>query len=267
MFDGINATILYTVNYGELFVSVPGVVVAGWVGFGIFILLAVLVVVWYLMGWVCQTQDAYELCAFAVVMVVVYLLTALEQFIILRDDHLHVNLLMSVTNAIVWLWFVIGSIRKVDEQILPQMEWYKRRYAMAIGIGAQVLYVGAALCSGGVVYFLWAFGLVGMLAALAHYIVPITKDWATVNKYARAWAVGSILYTILYAFIAFLSHVFLAAMSVPAAVWTYLFMHFVAFAGLTTLQRIRTSGSSGLPHHIPRNGRSGSPELNIKDLD
>lgn len=235
-----NSTV-YNINYGELFVGVPGVVVAGWVGFGLFI--AAFLLTWVLLqvNYIRMRADAFEIAAYAAAMVVVYLLGALEQFVMLREDQKHVNLLMAVVNGVVWLWVVLGPIRVVDLVAVPMVPTYERKYALGLGIGAQVMYVAACLCWGGVIFFLWAAGLVLMLLSLMHYVVRIGNDWPVMAYYTRAWLIFSLAYTGVYVLLAFLSHLFLGVMSLPAAMWTYLMLHLVGFVALVWFQRMRTA--------------------------
>lgn len=234
-----NSTIVQLFNdYSELFVDVPGHVIGGWVGFGLFIVLLVTTVALAVTGNMPFGSTFVLLTCFSVIMVVVYLLTACEQFVFARDNSDHVNLLMIIVNIAVWLFVVFGSARSLVDRPPPHFE----RLALALGIISQVLFLLSAFVWNGVVFALWAIALILMFATVGIYVYTIIEKWPHTQLYSRAWLFFVVSYTFLYLFVAFLSHLYLAVMSLSGAVWAYLVMHlcvyaWIFFGGLQQLHR------------------------------
>lgn len=250
-------------NYTSIFVDVPGTVVAGWVGFGVFIFLLVCTLVMMAISrdrTIIGAAQFYELALFAATMIVIYLLAAFEQFVLVRDKHDNVNLLMTVTNGGVWLWAVIGTARRAPLRPDETREWY----ALVIGLVSQLLFVLSAFVWDGVIYALWAFAFVLMVAAIMHYAIPTVMAWARAPDYNKHWLIFATVYTILYLVIAFLSHLYLAVISLSGAVWAYLVMHVLAFcwfASCSKVQRIILGPDIEHPKRtdeasLPASGRS-----------
>lgn len=223
-----NSTIVEVVHhFTEVFVEVPGVVIGGWVGFGLFIVLLLAALVGGITGHVPYGSDLYELVGYALVMVVVYLLAACEQFVFARSDDDDVNLLMVVANAVVWVWVVMGSGRRVPNRPAPQIE----KYGIWVGVLAQLLVVVSVFVWNGAVFALWALAMILSAVAIGHYGVSIVDaPGSTRQHFSVHWLAFSLLYSLLYLFLAFLSHLYLGVMSLSGAVWGYLVMHLIAYA-------------------------------------
>jgi len=233
-----NTTVVEIIDYEHLFVGVHGVVVAGWVGFAIFVLLLCATVIFSFTGLIKERDDAYRLTLFTFVLLVSYLLCALEQFVILRDDWQHVNLLMLFVNAAVWYFLVFGgSAEKLARIVVHPVN---KRYSAIWGGVSQVLFISAAWIWNGVVYAVWALGLVTMMVALVHYYYPLGVQYPRLDHYSKFWLYGTAFYSALYVGVAGLSHTFFGALSLPAAVWAYVFMHVFAYTLMVVLQRLKT---------------------------
>ena len=241
-----NATIIDNiVEVTQLFVDVPGTVIGGWTGFALFIVLTLATVVLTIVKWVPYGADFYELLCYCVAMMVVYLLAACEQFVFARDEGDHVDLLMIVTNAVVWTWAVMGSARRVPNRPPPVVA----KYTMVIAVLSQLMFMISAFVWNGSVYALWAIALVLMLAALGHYAYWIGESWSVTEAYSRHWLLFATLYTLFYVFMAFLSHLYLGVISLSGAVWAYLVLHLCVYAWLCYSSRV---AAGPLPR--PQNG-------------
>lgn len=231
-----NQTIIETIiEYKQLFVGAPGHVIGGWVGFGMFIGLLALTIVFLFAELVPFGADFYELIAFTIWMIIVYLLAATEQFILMRDEGDRVNLLMVITNACVWIWAILISVRRLPATDKP-IEM-RDKYARIIGICSQVLPLISAFVRDGVIYVLWAFTLVIMFVSLGHYYYTIWLNWKESSTTSRTWLYVSVIYTIGYATVSFLSHLYLQVLSLSGAVWAYLVMHIFAYAFMVIMAR------------------------------
>ena len=254
-------------NYTSIFVDVPGTVVAGWVGFGIFIALLVGALIMMVMSrdrTMIGAAQFYELALFAATMIVVYLLAACEQFILARDKHDKVNLLMAAVNAGVWLWAVMGTARR--SPLRPNET--RERYALVMGVISQLLLLLSAFVWDGVIYALWAFAFALMVAAIVHYAWLTVTGWSHAPDYNKHWLLFATVYTILYLVIALLSHLYLSVLSLPGAVWAYLVMHVMAFfwfAACSKVQRMilgpdiehpKRTDDASLPAAAAASGRS-----------
>lgn len=227
-----NTTSVFT-SGSELFVGVPGVVIGGWVGFGVFIAVSVLLVALTFVKWIPRVGALYPLLGYSAGMVVVYLLAATEQFVMQRDKDDDVNLLMVFVNSAVWVWLVPGTGRMTRSRPIPIIE----TYSLWVGIASQTLFVLSAFVWNGAVYALWALALLLMFASILHYAPSLVADWTRLDRYSRAWLAWSVGYTVVYVFAAFLSHLYLAVLSLSGAVWVYLVMHLAGMAWLTAAYR------------------------------
>lgn len=231
-----NHTIIETiVEYQQLFVGAPGRVIGGWVGFGLFIGLVVLTILFVCAELIPFGADFYELIAFSFSMVIVYLLAATEQFILLRDENDRVSLLMVATNCIIWLWAILASARRLPPTDKPVE--MREKYARIIGIFSQILPLISAFVRDGVIFALWAFTLVMMFVCLGHYYYTIIIKWSTSQTHSRIWLYYSLFYTITYAIISFLSHLYLQVLSLSGAVWAYLAMHILTYVFMLFMAR------------------------------
>ena len=231
-----NHTIIETiVEYQQLFVGAPGNVIGGWVGFGLFIGLVVLTILLVFAEVIPFGPDFYELFAFSFAMVIVYLLAATEQFILLRDENDRVSLLMVTANSVIWTWAILASARRLPSTDKP-IEM-REKYARIIGIFSQILPLISAFVRDGVIFALWAFTLVMMFASLGHYYYTIVIKWSTSQLHSRVWLYYSLFYTIAYATISFLSHLYLQVLSLSGAVWAYLVMHILTYVFMLFMAR------------------------------
>lgn len=242
------------VEVTQLFVDVPGTVIGGWVGFGVFIVLALATMVLMALGYVPYGAHFYELLCYCVVMLIVYLLAACEQFVFARDDNDHVNLLMIITNGVVWTWAVMGSARRVPNRPPPVVE----KYTMVIAVLSQLLFLVSAFVWNGAVYALWGIALVLMLAALGHYVYWIGENWHSTDTYSKQWLAFAGVYTLLYVFLAFLSHLYLAVISLSGAVWAYLVLHLGVYAWLAYSSRVQRGAPARPQNGFCTGGRRGT---------
>lgn len=248
------------VEYTQLFASVPGDVIGGWTGFGLFIFL--LIATLFLMGFGVVPYGAsfYELVVFCLVMVVCYLLAAMEQFIYVRYEDDHVNLLMIVLNIAVWLWAVMGSARRVANRPVPLVE----KYAWVFAIISQGILLISAFVWNGVVFALWALALVVMMISVGLYGATIAQGWARAQPYSKHWLIFALCYTLVYVFVAFLSHLYLGVMSLSGAVWAYLVMHASVYAWLVYSSRV-TRDAMDTAGVLPTTN-SGGDDVSISPL-
>lgn len=224
-------------NFTSIFVGVPGNVIGGWVGFGIFTALLVGTLgfmLWAHYGLGHGVGHFLQLVTFSAVMMVVYLLAANEQFVVARTKRDAVNMLMTVANAGVWMWGVIYTAGLSPNRPSPVIE----KYARVFGWIGQALFVLSVFVRDGVIYALWALALAAMFIAIGHYGIPILQTWPTAFVYSKQWLAFAIAYTIFYAIIAFLSHLYLAIISLSGAVWAYLTMHLLVFAWLVVASKV-----------------------------
>lgn len=157
-----NITLVY--EYYDMFTNVDGVNVGGWVGFGLFLVLGIITGVLALGKKIKDAEDIYRILLYCGALIVAYLLTALEQFIIVRDDKQHINLLMAVVNALVWMFVVLCTSGHWTYAMNPVM----RKYAIIIGVSSQVIMLSGAFVWNAAVYAVWGIGFLAMQASLAH---------------------------------------------------------------------------------------------------
>ena len=121
MFVNTTATVVYVT---ELFVSIPGVVIGGWVGFALFIVFFLATLGMGLTRIFKYTADLYELLGYTLFMVVVYLLAATEQFVFARsnDDDVTVK-------GNPWMQWA-----NTEEKLEAQMMWVKKNAREMPGI-------------------------------------------------------------------------------------------------------------------------------------
>lgn len=245
-----NTTIIDTIiEYKNFFVSVPGEVIGGWVGFGIFIALLLLTAGLAFAHFVPTTADAYQLCLFCFVMLVVYLLAACEQFILERFKHHNVNLMMVFINGVVWLWLVHGTGRRLTRRPAVAVE----QFVIFGGIISQLMFLISAFVWDGVVFALWSLGFVVMTMVIASYSVQVAMPWPPQDTYSRHWIAFMLTYSVYYVLMALLSHLYLGVVSLSGAVWAYLVMHVGAYAWLVYSSRNPRNGVAG-PGAINGNG-------------
>lgn len=219
----------------NLFVDVPGDVIGGWVGFGIFIA-AMCLSVWFWFAGLVPLAELYEVVGYTVFMFIVYLLAACEQFIFERDHHDDVNLLMVVTNCIVWGWLVLRTAYRVPNRPVPQ----KEKIALWIGISSQIIVFISVFVWNGAVFALWGFAFILMLVSILHIGITVTQaPNGTLMPYSVHWLFFSLGYTLAYVFFVFMTHLYLAVISLAGAVWGYLVLHLIGYVWLVHSSRFQ----------------------------
>lgn len=213
-----------------------GTITAGWVGMAIFLVASIAFALWRRTRLVHTPEMAYRFSLMCFSLAGAYMLTAQEQFIIVRGDLVHINLLLMFVNAYMLLQTVVES----GMQVSPPSTAHKRRAVWRMAILAQLFFIGGAVSWNSVRYGAYIFGMLLMLCTLAHFIYPVAvvDESVPVDRARLKWFIGAAILFGCYQLLMLLSHSFTGPLSLAGAVSAFIVVHVVSIAFLVYVHRI-----------------------------
>jgi len=234
-----------------------GSIITGWLGMATFLLATLGLALLRRSGYVPTRASAYALSTQAFALACVYMLCAQEQFIIMRHDNVHVNVLLAVAAACVWVASVVGTGMRVWTMHSAEA----RQYTWILAAFSQALLVAGAVSWNSVRFGCYTIALALIVCVFAHFVSPALRGEGP-DDFGPArvrWLCGAALLTLMHMVFTLLSHSFVGTLSLAGAIAAFVVVH--ALALLFQLYVYRTTG---LP---PRVQQTQQPQMAVVVYD